>query len=137
MAAKNKTFDTVLEQKKEIIELKNEFFRRLGHVDDEEGKKDDFWEYLVSFISKLLDCLRCHKIYLLYKSTRIKIDDWYDEYNYRDVVAKADLFLRYLESDYESEIGDEFDHVYEIWHYQYKIIKTFQRIMLDHEFFLL
>jgi hypothetical protein len=137
MAAKNETFNTVLEQKNQIIELKNEFYRRLGHVDDEEGKKDNFWEFLVSYISKLLDCLRRHRIYLLYKSTRIKIDDWYDEYNYRDVVAKTDLFLRYLESDYELEIGDEFDHVYEIWHYQYKIIKIFKRIMHDHEFYLL
>lgn len=131
MAEKPTAFPAILVQKVKIKDLKEQCYTSLGIVDDEVGKQDKFWSNLELFMSKLLDCLKRHKIYLIYKSTMIKIDDWYDEYNYRDDHVVTDLFLRYLESDYVSEIDDDCDHVHEIKYYQHKIIRTFQQLISD------
>lgn len=131
-AEKPTAFPAILVQKAKIIDLKKQCYISLGIVDDEVGKQDKIWNDLELFMSKLLECLKLNKIYLIYKSTIVKIDDWYAEYNYRDVHAVTDLFLRYLESDYVSEIDDDCDHVHEIKFYQHKIIRTFQQLIRDY-----
>lgn len=127
----------IKQQKIQLRELTDKLYRVIGGVEH----MSFYFQYpdytrkkFIKVITNILDFLRNHKILLSYNSQTITIDDWYDEYNYRDDKTVFELYERYLKSEYISSLPKG-DFMHEISYYHFKAIRKLnESILLIDEF---